>query len=218
MMNFNEMNTIQKVDYLSDTLAECITAVRYVAYHQMNQGEQLQVKQDFHQALKAENIELTDEIIKAVEEEFSGSPLPSFLREYGYTVTQSREFTEAVEKLTEGRKVTIMKFNDFGWPVVMNTVIERLEVKPYAQYKESLKIVHKPKRKRTSYYNMILPNESLMVFDGWLNIDTDKLTNNVIKDDEHVTVKQSKFGSFDKQFMADALNTVGVNPIVQISL
>lgn len=217
MMNFNEMNTIQKIDHLSDMLAECITAVRYVAYQHMNQGEQLQVKQDFHQALKAEEIALTDEIIKAVEEEFTGSPLPSFLREYGYTVTQSSEFTEAVEQLTEGRKVTIVKFNNFGWPVVMNTVIERLEVKPYAQYKESLKIVHKPKRKRTSYYNMILPQESLLVFDGWLNIDTDKLINSVIEDNDHVTVKQSKYRSFDKQFMIDALNVAGTNPIVQIT-
>lgn len=216
-MNFNEMNTIQKVYYLSDMLAECITAVRYVAYHQMKQGEQLQVKQDFHQALKADNIALTDEIIKAVEEEFTGSPLPSFLREYGYIVTQSSEFTEAVEQLTEGRKVTIMKFNDFGWPVVMNTVIERLEVKPYAQYKESLKIIHKPKRKRSSYYNMILPKESLMVFDGWLDIDTDKLINNVLEDNDRVTVKQSKYRCFDSQFMVDALNTIGNEPIVQIN-
>ncbi|WP_431785814.1 hypothetical protein [Paenibacillus lactis] len=217
MMNFNDMNMVQKVDYLSDMLANCIFDVRTIQYHKMTQGEQLQVKQDFYQALKAENIALTDEIIKAVEETFTGSPLPSLLREYGYTVTQSSEFTEAVEQLTEGRKVTIVKFNDFGWPVVMNTVIERLEVKPYAQYKESLKIVHKPKRKRTSYYNMILPQESLLVFDGWLNIDTDKLTNNVLKDNDRVTVKQSKYGCFDKRFMIDTLDTVGVNPIVQIN-
>ena len=217
MMNFNDMNTIQKIDHLSDMLGDCITSVRYVAYQHMTQGEQLQVKQDFHQALKAENIALTDEIIKAVEEEFTGSPLPSFLREYGYTVTQSSEFAEAVERLTEGRKVTIMKFNDFGWPVVMNTVIDRLEVKPYAQYKESLKIIHKPKRKRSLYSNMILPKESLMVFDGWLDIDTDKLINSVIEDNDHVTVKQSKYRSFDKQFMIDALNAAGTNPIVQIT-
>ncbi len=217
MMNFNDMNTVEKVDYLSDMLANCIFDVRSIQYHKMNQGEQLQVKQDFHQALKAENIALTDEIIRAAEEEFTGSPLPSFLREYGYSVTQSSEFTKAVEQLTEGRKVTIMKFNDFGWPVVMNTVIDSLEVKPYAQYKESLKIIHKPKRKRSLYYNMILPKESLMVFDGWLDIDTDKLTNDIIKDDEHVTVKKSKYGSFDNQFMIDVLNTVGVKPIVQLN-
>lgn len=217
MMNYNEMNTAQKVDYLSETFVTCVYAVRATHFQSMNHGEQLQVKQDFHQELKVESITLTDEIIKAVEEEFTGSPLPSFLREYGYTVTQSSEFTEVVEQLTEGRKVTIVKFNDFGFPVVMNTVIERLEVKPYAQYKESVKIVHKPKRKRTPCYNMILPQESLMVFDGWLDIDTDKLTNEVIKDNEHVTVKQSKYGCFDKQFMIDALNTVGVKPIVQIN-
>lgn len=217
MMIYNEMNTVEKVDYLSELFVACVYAVRATHFQSMTQGEQLQVKQDFHQALKAEEIALTDEIIKAVEEEFTGSPLPSFLREYGYTVTQSSEFTEAVEQLTEGRKVTIVKFNNFGWPVVMNTVIERLEVKPYAQYKESLKIIHKPKRKRSSYYNMILPKESLMVFDGWLDIDTDKLTNDTIKDNEHVTVKQSKYGCFDKQFMIDALNTAGVNPIVQIN-
>ncbi|WP_220687698.1 hypothetical protein [Paenibacillus lautus] len=216
-MNFNEMNTVQKADHLSEMFVTCVYAVRPIQYHKMNQGEQLQVKQDFHQALKAENIALTDEIIKAVEEEFTGSPLPSFLREYGYSVTQSSEFAEAVGQLTNGRKVTIIKFNDFGWPVVMNTVIDRLEVKPYAQYKESLKIVHKPKRKRSLYYNMILPKESLMVFDGWLNIDVDKLTNDIIKDNDRVTVKQSKYGCFDNQFMIDALNTVGVNPIVQIN-
>lgn len=217
MIKFNEMNIVQKVDHLSDMLAECIFSMGCKPFQELLQGQQLQVKQDFHQALKAEEIQLTDEIIKTVEEEFPTSPLGSFLREYGYTVTQSSEFTEAVEQLTEGRKVTIMKFNDFGWPVVFNTVIERLEVKPYAQYKESLKIIHKPKRKRSLYSNLILPKEELLVFDGWLDIDTDNLMYNVTKDNEHVTVKQSKFGCFDSQFMADALNSVGVKPIVQIN-
>ncbi|MGM1044857.1 MAG: hypothetical protein ACQEXX_01785 [Bacillota bacterium] len=216
MMNFNEMNTVQKVDYLSDMLGECIFAVRAIAYHNMTQGEQLQVKQDFHQALKDEEIALTDEIIKAVEEEFTGSPLPSFLRQYGYSVTQSSEFTEAVEQLTNGRKVTMYKFSDFGFPVVINTVIDSVEVKPYAQYKESLKINHKPKRKRSLYYNQILPNETLVVFDGWIVLDIDKLTSETIKDDRFVTVKQSKYGSFDKEYITDVIELVGQKPIVSL--
>ena len=82
MMKFNEMNTVQKVDYLSDMLGECIFNIRAAAYQSMTQGEQLQVKQDFHQTLKAEEITLNDEIIKAVEEELPTSPITAFLVEY----------------------------------------------------------------------------------------------------------------------------------------
>ncbi|MGG1664502.1 hypothetical protein [Brevibacillus sp. NRS-1366] len=214
---FEEMNLIQQIDKLSDMLGEaCFTVVDCVSYQNMTDEQKTQVKDTFFSELKSNQIEVTNEMIDAAEKAFIQSPMPSMLREYKY-YTQG-EFQKASEQLTEGRKVTIVKFSDFGFPVVINTVIDRVVVEPYAQHRESLKIIHKPKRKRSLFSNRILPKESMLVYEGWLDINTDSLTSTIVRQDQHVIVKQSKYRSFDKQFIQDAINSINGNLIVKLNV
>jgi hypothetical protein len=123
--------------------------------------------------------------------------------------------TEAADTLNQQEKVTIIKFSEFGFPVIRNTVINKAEVKPYAQYNESLQLVHRPKRKRTSYRMTILPYEDVIIYKGWLDLDLEKLTYN-IEEGKDVTVKQSKYCSFDNKFLNDVMKNIKAEPIVKI--
>lgn len=215
--SFNEMNTVQQLDWLSDMLGEaCFAVADCTGYQSMTNEQKEQVKENFYTYLKNENVEITNEVIDAAEREFSTSPLPYLIRFYKYYT--KGEFSQATEQLQEGRKVTIVKFSEFGFPVVINTVIDSVTVEPYAQYRESLKIIHKPKRKRSLYGLRVLPKESMLVYDGWLDIDLDSFSNNILRQNEFVTVKQSKYRSFDKQFMKDALATIKDELIVRINI
>lgn len=215
-MNFNQLSQMEQLDMLSDLLANEIFNFGISPYSELLPGQQLTVKQGFHESLKAENIQVTDVLIQAVEKEFPKSPMASFLRECGYSVTQSSEFTEVVEELTPDRKVTLVKFSEFGFPVLINTVIKNVEVKPYAQYNESLRIIHKPKKKRSLFQNIILPKDELLVYDGWLNVDLDSITKVSLKEDDSVKITQSKYMSFDRNFINDIVSTLG-QPIAQLN-
>ncbi|ATF13666.1 hypothetical protein A616_17260 [Brevibacillus brevis X23] len=215
-ITFEEMNLIQKVDQLADMLGEVFfKVVDCVAYQNMTDEQKVQVKDLFFGELKVKNIKITNEIITEAEKELFAT-MASLLRQYMHYVQS--DFQQATEQLTHGRKVTIIKFSDFGFPVVINTVVERVLVEPYAQYRESLNIIHKPKRKRSLYSNRILPKNTLLVYDGWLDIDVDSLTKRVVKQDQHMTVKQSKYLSFDKQFMQDAISNIKGKLIVKINV
>ncbi|MCR8641523.1 hypothetical protein NV379_02530 [Paenibacillus sp. N1-5-1-14] len=214
----NQTTIGEKVDYLSDLLAEVITKIEYTAYQNMTSEQQDQVKENFHALLKKENIILTSEIIEAAEKEFSNSPIVSLLRQYGYAVKQGSIFSESANELKSGRKVTLIKFSEFGFPVLINTVIDRTEIKPYAQYNESLKIIHKPKRKRSLFSNTILPYQELLIYDGWLETDIKMMTHETIKEAKNIKLEQSKYCSFDKSFFEDILQYIKVKPIAAVNL
>lgn len=78
---------------------------------------------------------------------------------------------------------------------------------------ESLKIIHKPKRKKSLYYNLILPGNSLLVFDGWLDIDAEALIYNTTKETKDIVVKKSKYSSFDNNYINDVRSLVNEKPI-----
>jgi hypothetical protein len=211
-ITFNQMNLVQKIEWLSDMLGESCSMVNWLkTYQQMTDSEKQQVKTVFYDFLNRENVRLTSDVIEEVEKKYPHSPLASLLRQYGYYPTsRPSKITEAAETLKgcEGEKVTIVKFNDFGFPVVFNTVINKVENKPYAQYNEALWITHKPKRKRNLYRNIILPNESLLVYKGWINIDKEQLLYDTSKDDNMI-IRQSKYSSFDDQYLHDVINQYG---------
>ncbi|RNB59515.1 hypothetical protein EDM57_05075 [Brevibacillus gelatini] len=210
------MDMNQQVDELSDMLAGiCIEVGNGITYGMMTSEQKAQAKEFFFKKMKECRIIATDELIDAAEKE-NMLNLGSLLMQYKYYT--NGEFREALEQLTEGRKVTIVKFSEFGFPVVINTVINSATVKPYAQYSESLHIVHKHKRKRNQYVNIILPKDKLLIYDGWIDIDVENLTYNLNKRDDLISVRQSKYGSFDNQFMRDAINCIKGNLIVKLNV
>jgi hypothetical protein len=217
---FKEMNLVQKVDWLSDMLGESCFQVAFKPYQEMTETEQQRVKVIFFDYLNTNHIDnyLTSDVVEECEKQFPTSPLSQLLRKYGYyPVVKDSPIKEAAETLNnlKGEKVTIIKFSDFGFPIAWNTTLNKAESLPYAQYNESLQIIHKPKGKRSYFRNTILPGEDILIYKGWLNIDTEKLTYD-IEQSENMTIQRSKYGCFDKNYMIDIMNNVKSDPIVKL--
>ncbi|QWU14406.1 hypothetical protein SAMN04487895_101716 [Paenibacillus sophorae] len=219
LSNFDLLYITNKFDVLSDTLANACFEVRPegVNYSKYSDTEKQRVKVLFFDALNTHNITLTLDIIEFTEHR-GCTNMATLLRQYGYNVPFESVFTEAVEALQPQTKVTIVKFTDFGFPVAIQTVIDHVEVKPYAQYKESLKIVHKPKRKRSLYSNTILPYENFIVYDGWINVDIDSITKTVIKETPSMTVTQGNYACFNDNYLTDILSAVPETPITTFNI
>jgi|GEM_PF-6095954 len=208
-ISFNQMNSFQKADWLSDMFGDSIFTVAYKPYWEMTEEEQQQAKQVFFEKLNKENAIIENEVFNHIQ----SYHLASAVREY---LNLNSPITQATSKLTGliDKKVTIVKFSEFGFPVVFETVLNKVINEPYAQYNESLVLIHKPKRKRTLWENRILPNESLLVYKGWLSIDTDKLMYNV-SHETGMTIRQSKYRSFDRQYLADVIEQYG-DPFIKL--
>ncbi|KAF6620462.1 hypothetical protein HFE03_07350 [Paenibacillus sp. EKM102P] len=210
MGNINSMNMVEKLDWLSESLATAITNVAYTSWKHLSDEQKELVKVAFHKDLESNNIEVTDELIKAVKAEFTGSPMTSMLAEY------ISKFAKVAKQLKPEQKATVIKFDEFGFPMVLHTVIKGSLIEPYAQYSDSLVIAHKPKQRRKVWETRVLPYEELMIYDGWVDIVTDKVMHNIIKSDEHVTVKQSKYRCFDKNFLSDIKGLINQQPVIII--
>ena len=209
-ISFNQMNSFQKAEWLSDMFGEAICSVSYKPYWEMTAEEQAQAKQKFFDYIKHENAIIENDVINYIQSD----NLASAVREY---LSNNSLISQAAKKLNKliGEKVTIIKFSDFGFPILFHTVIQKVENKPYAQYNEALWITHKPKRKRSLYRNIILPNENILVYRGWLNIDMNKLIYNTTPKNEFITVQQSKYHSFDRQYLADVIEQYG-DPFIKL--
>ncbi|PYY28331.1 hypothetical protein [Paenibacillus illinoisensis] len=218
MTNFNQMDMEYKLDYLSDLLADQILKSGDT-YTSLTSAQQESVKVGFHSDLANENIEVTTELIEAVKVEFSSSPMADMLIEYIETnaveVTAAQQ--EVMDVLKVGRKVSIVKLSEFGFPQLIHTVIESIKVDRYAQYNNALYITHKPKRKRNTWTDVILPYQHVTVYDGWIDFDIDSASKVTLRSNERVTVKQSKYGSFDPRFIQDIQSILSVTPLISIN-
>lgn len=217
MMNFKTMNLVQKVDFLSDLLGEAIFSVNTVHYQKLTSEEQAQVKEIFFSDLRDAEVEVTDILLEAVRDTFENSPMADMLIEFKATQPVEIEheaFETAVKELQENRKVTIFKFNEFGWPVMYQTRIKDVEVTPYAQHKESLLIWHTPKGKRSKFGERVLPSNEFIAYDGWVEIDIDQLTYHIESKSNDVTVKRSKYTCFDRNYFADLKRVINKEILV----
>jgi hypothetical protein len=207
-ITFNELNSFQKAERLSDMFGDSIFTVAYKPYWEMTEEEQEQVKQRFFEKLNKENAMIENDVFNHIQ----SYHLASVVREY---LNLNSPITQATRKLNGliGEKVTIVKFSEFGFPVVFETVLNKVINEPYAQYKESLVLIHKPKRKRSLWKNRILPNESLLVYHGWLNVK-DELFYNITKTPA-MTMKESKYGCFDDQYLHDVIEQYG-EPFIKL--
>ncbi|MFE6075749.1 hypothetical protein ACFVQB_14855 [Paenibacillus sp. NPDC057886] len=219
MTNFNQMDMEYKLDYLSDLLVEQIFQFGDT-YDSLSDAEKGSVKLGFHLDLADNNVDVTSELIEAVKEEFSSSPMADMLIEYIEINNTTEEVTtshkEALSILTVGSKVTIVKFSEFGFPQMIHTVIESVKADKYAQYDDALYISHKPKRKRSVWTDIILPYQDVTVFNGWIDFDVDSLSTVTVKSDQFVTVKQSKYTSFDPRYMDDIKSSLSITPLLTI--
>jgi len=115
---------------------------------------------------------------------------------------------EVLNKLEEGKQYTIALINDFGFPSGFNFTFCGGEVKPYAQYKESLILWFKKPRQRNKRGLRFLPCKSFVIWEGFEKPDTE-----MFKENTGDCLKASYFG-FDRQYLIDAINSVEKKPII----
>lgn len=218
MTNFNQMDVDYKVDYLSNLLVEQIFQFGNT-YDNLSSADKGSVKLGFHLDLANTNVTVTDELIEAVKSEFSNSPIVDMLIEYMQSnpVQVSKVQNEINSKLKTGRKVSMVKFSEFDFPQLIHTVIESVKVNRYAQYDGALYITHKPKRKRTNWTDIVLPYQEVIVYDGWIDFDIDSISHQTITSNQSITVKQSKYTSFDPQYLSDIKSNLNLNPLITIN-
>ncbi|MWV44948.1 hypothetical protein GRF59_15100 [Paenibacillus sp. HJL G12] len=115
-MNFNQLSQMEQLDYLSDLLANEIFNFGTHPYNELLPGQQLTVKQGFHESLKDENIQVTDFLIQAVENEFTASPMTSFLLEYVALNDTNHERTDETKAINAALKIVKLSNQKFIVP------------------------------------------------------------------------------------------------------
>lgn len=114
-------------------------------------------------------------------------------------------------KLTEGKKYTLVYFNEFGFPVAEKITFHHMEFTTYAQYSDVVKMIFMPYRKRKICQKYFY-NTSLMIFEGWQDLkESDTLE--IIHENQAVKTSISKYSCFDARYIED-LETILKNPIV----
>ncbi|MGE7840736.1 hypothetical protein ACQKNX_08085 [Lysinibacillus sp. NPDC093712] len=210
-----------KFDLIIDLFAEASTSVNFVkSYRDMSPEERVQVDNEFMNQLIKHKVKINASELEAFISEYPNSYIIPILSDYTTNNHFARlseiDITANTINERKGQKVTILKFNDFGFPIVIHTTITSAENKPYAQYSESLNIIHKPKRKRTNYRNIIIGSEQISIYDGW--IDIDNKASHTISTDKDVTVTQSMYGCFDPSFITDATATTNKEPFASLNI
>lgn len=105
----------------------------------------------------------------------------------------------------EDRKVTMYAPSEFyGNIVKRETRLSSIEEhQKYAQYRNAIKIVHKPKGKRKYWRKTITSHPYIVIVDGWDNPDPKEMYDIVEQNDGDVIVKTSSYAAFDSGFVTD---------------
>lgn len=114
-----------------------------------------------------------------------------------------KDFTKLeLPNIEENQKVTIIKQSEFGFPIAIQIKFKKMYLKDYAQYKDCLRIVGTPARKRKCYEYLIRPYQDFTIVNGWVDI------NNYTKTiEENSSVKVTSLGTcFDDNSLKIASN------------
>lgn len=90
--------------------------------------------------------------------------------------------------------VNVIRISDFGGLSCNKVTVRSVEYSEYAQYKEAVRFVCRPLKKRQDYYQWFYSD--VIIVDGWVDIPDSVLFD--IVETELWTTKKSKFLSCDK--------------------
>jgi hypothetical protein len=135
-----------------------------------------------------------------------GLYLPTFLSERKEIMSKYQDIKDKLSKLIDN-KITIYIMNDFGFPCIIHTVLNKVEMGSYAQYREALTIIHKPKGKRNLRgFRMYGSHKVFLIWEGWKDIDPQAFVKGESKNPE-VTITKSKYTCFNSGYTTDILNS-----------
>ncbi len=114
-------------------------------------------------------------------------------------------------ELKPGHKYTLVYFTEFGFPVAQKITFSSMSFTTYAQHSDVVKLVFTPFRKRSKYSRRFY-NCSLMIFEGWQDMD-ESVTDEIIRDDGEIKVMKSKYTCFSASYIED-LEKIFTNPVM----
>ena len=121
----------------------------------------------------------------------------------------SGEF-HALTQLERGQKYTLLT-QGFGAVASKITLLD-IKVGSYAQYSESVQIIFKEKGKRKLSSFRFHGSNSCAVWLGWIDVITDPFCAPEVSG-SGLTVKRSRYASFDSRYFTDAIASVSAAPI-----
>lgn len=133
---------------------------------------------------------VTDEAAALVE-------FNKMLRKYAGPLQKAMNAAE----LKPGHKYTLVYLSEFGFPVAQKITFDSMSLTTYAQYSDVVKLVFIPFRKRSKYSQRFY-NSSLMIFDGWQDMDENAISE-TLKDDGQIKITKSKYSCFSASYIED---------------
>ena len=113
--------------------------------------------------------------------------------------------------LIPGHRYTLVYLNEFGFPVAQKITYDSMSFTTYAQHSDVVELVFTPFRKRSKYSQRFY-NCSLMIFDGWQDMNENDISE-TIREDEQIKVKKSKYSCFSASYIED-LEKVFERPVM----
>lgn len=158
--------------------------------------------------VKQLSFRLDNNIIAQIESEELKSMMYRVLL---YMDSIQQQFLDA--GLEPGQKITIMRIGDMGMFSISHVTYKGMELGKYAQYDNAVKLIFRPERKRSDYYNWFY--RDMLVYDGW--VDVPESVHYDISENEMWTTKKSKFSACDSNWYTstiDYLTSKGMMPII----
>lgn len=121
-------------------------------------------------------------------------------------------YGSVVDKLDVGKQYTLVSMGEFGFPYAIQMKLTGVEATKYAQYDDAVQIdfIVKGKRKETGirFYG----SKKLVIWEGFVNPNVEMY--GAAKVSNGMTVRESKWSSFDPRYIQTAINSVEQTPIV----
>lgn len=121
--------------------------------------------------------------------------------------------TEAVNILSSlvGKKATIFKYSEMGFPQSIQCEIMKVYTKDYAQYKDCITVEYKPKAKRTVYIWRLFYYQTFAVFAGFVDLNANMFVTE--KKENGLTIKEG-LTCFSDGYLRNALSSTNQKPIL----
>ena len=134
-------------------------------------------------------------------------------------VNMEQQFETVVENvvktLVPGEKYTLVFTSDFGIGAsVVHFKHVKAENKRYAQYPTALHLVFLPPKKRVNRGKTFTPNDDIVIYKGFVNIDNNAFGPRELSSSGCV-VRKSKYSCFDSRYLSDALESTSEKPLVK---
>lgn len=114
--------------------------------------------------------------------------------------------------LEAGKRYTLLVMSGLGIGAhAIHITMEKAKVGKYAQYDDSVELIFKPKGKRNLRAMQFYGRQEFVVWENWIDLNTEAFTQG--KERPFVIVKRSKYASFDKRYLTDAIASTPIKPL-----